>query len=147
MGPETVKVTFESSPSGATVWIDGKDVGQTPLTRRVKGTTPVRVTLIRAGHRMLKTTLDPATTPKLEERLEPIPPALRGETGVRVDCSTAGKYPVFADDQETGLLCPTGRITLPPGVHKVGLYMPDTDEIISKDVLVEDGIRSVKLRK
>ena len=47
--PDRAAVSFTSEPAGATVRVDGAEVGRTPLTRRPQlGRAPVTVTL--AGH-------------------------------------------------------------------------------------------------
>jgi outer membrane biosynthesis protein TonB len=141
-----VEVRINSAPPGAAVWIGGRERGRTPLAVRLPRAS-TRVTLVHAGHRLVKASVDPADRASLDEKLSAIPAPARGETGVRVDCTTPGRYPVLVDGEETGLICPTGRIPLTPGTHKVALYLPETDDTLEREVEVTDGIKSIKLRK
>ncbi len=146
-GEGKVQVSITSRPPGATLWLDGEERGQTPAVVRLPPGAKVRVVLIRAGHRTAKVTLDAADNRRIEETLEPVPGPERAEVGVRVDCNTPERYPVLVDDRETGLLCPTSRIPLDPGEHNVSLYIPESDQTLTRPVTIDTGIKSIKFRK
>ena len=147
---EKREVVITSDPPGARVWIDGRERGETPMkVRLAAGAAPTRVVLIRAGYRAAKVALDPRSTPRLEQTLERAAPA-GGPTGVRVECRSDGRYPIVINDQDTGLLCsstPSARIALPAGTHTVGVYLPETDQVVLKQVMLAETVRSLKFRK
>ncbi len=102
--PDRAPVSFSSEPAGATVRVDGTEVGHTPLTVDLSsGARAVAVTL--AGHRPAGRTIDvvaeqPLTVPPF--RLEPKPGRLRlasepGGAAVRVDGEFRGETPLDID--------------------------------------------------
>jgi hypothetical protein len=139
--PAAAELRIESDPPGATVWVDGEERGQTPLALPAPAEGKGRLVLLQAGHRMLKTTV--AAAARGPQKLERVAPPAGGTTGVRVECTTA-HLPVVVDGQETGLLCPTNRIPLAPGPHKISIYVPQTDALLSKELTLGDTVRSLK---
>lgn len=102
--PDRAPVSFSSEPTGATVRVDGAEVGRTPLTVDLSsGSRAVAVSL--AGHRPAGRTIDvvaeqPLTVPPF--RLEPQPGHLRlasepGGAAVRVDGEFRGETPLDID--------------------------------------------------
>jgi hypothetical protein len=73
--PEIRRVQIESIPSGAVVWVDGAEVGITPLAIEVAGDRIVQLRLAMRGHEDWTMRLDPNSTPKL---LAPLVPEPRG---------------------------------------------------------------------
>ena len=99
--PDRAPVSFSSEPAGATVRVDGAEVGRTPLTVDLSsGSRAVAVTL--AGHRPAGRTIEvvaerPLTVPPF--RLEPLPGRLRlasepAGAAVRVDGEFRGETPL-----------------------------------------------------
>jgi formylglycine-generating enzyme required for sulfatase activity len=102
--PDRAPVSFSSEPTGATVRVDGAEVGRTPLTVDLSsGSRAVAVSL--AGHRPAGRTIDvvaeqPLTVPPF--RLEPQPGRLRlasdpSGAAVRVDGEFRGETPLDID--------------------------------------------------
>jgi hypothetical protein len=95
---------------------------------------------------MAKVSLDPSRQKKLEQVLIATAGPAPGDSGVRVECNTPGKYPVLIDGEDSGRICPSGRIPLPRGAHKVSVYMPETSELLTKDVVLGDSVKNFKFR-
>jgi formylglycine-generating enzyme required for sulfatase activity len=102
--PDRAPVSFSSDPSGASVSVDGRAIGQTPLTVDLtSGSRAVAVTL--AGHRQAGRTIavvaeQPLTVPTF--RLEPLPGRLRltsepAGAAVRMDGEFRGETPLEID--------------------------------------------------
>jgi hypothetical protein len=62
-------------PSGATVKLDGAELGATPYQLQVKGATTIQLDL--PGHEPQDVTVDPRGEPNIVIKLVPLPP-LRG---------------------------------------------------------------------
>ena len=99
--PDRAPVSFSSEPAGATVRVDGAEVGRTPVTVDLSsGSRAVAVTL--AGHRPAGRTIEvvaeqPLTVPSF--RLAPLPGRLRlasepAGAAVRVDGEFRGETPL-----------------------------------------------------
>ena len=101
LAPDRAPVSFASTPAGATVRVDGAEVGRTPLTADLSsGRRAVTVTL--AGHAAAARTIEvvaerPLTVPPF--RLEPLPGRLRVASqppgaAVRIDGEFRGETPL-----------------------------------------------------
>jgi formylglycine-generating enzyme required for sulfatase activity len=104
--PDRAPVSFSSEPAGATVSVDGAEVGRTPLTVDLSsGSRAVAVTL--SGHRPAGRTIEvvaerPLTVPSF--RLAPLPGRLRlasepAGAAVRVDGEYRGETPLEIEVQ------------------------------------------------
>jgi formylglycine-generating enzyme required for sulfatase activity len=74
--PLSAHVTFVSQPSGATVWLNGRELpGKTPLTKVPVGTGRSRVEFRLADHEpvVVERQWDPKSTDRVEARLLPLP--------------------------------------------------------------------------
>jgi hypothetical protein len=125
-------LVLKISPSGAAVWIDGKEVGTAPNTML---TTPGahRIVIAASGYRMLRDVIDTTRGAVIERQLAPAVFPLSGAVGVNVACTTEGKYPVFIDGKEIGALCPIAGVRLDPGKHMVGIFVIPQNRIWTFD--------------
>jgi len=119
-------------PAGATVWLDGKEVGSTPSTIL---TTPGahRLVVTAPGYRMLRDVVDTTQGILFEREMVPAIFPLTGSVGLNVACTTEGKYPVFIDGKEIGALCPIAGVRLDPGKHMVGVFVVPENRIWTLD--------------
>lgn len=110
------------SPSGAAIWLDGKEVGTTPTTILTEPGAH-RLVITATGYRMLRDVVDTTNGAVFEREMVAAAFPMTGSVGLNVGCTTEGKYPVFVDGREIGALCPIAGIRLEPGKHMVGLFV------------------------
>jgi hypothetical protein len=139
---ELVSVSVTSQPEGATVWINGKERGNTPLQVKIPS-GPARVVMILAGHGLAAADMTASEGAKLTKQLTAIDPPLEGEARFRAECTTQGKLPIVIDGKETGVLCPFSKLRVDPGVHKIGLFVPALGAVHEKEVTLHPGVRSI----
>jgi len=137
-----IRVTVASQPAGAAVWIDGQERGTTPCMVDLKP-GPARVVLVRAGHLSSQSTLEVREGAKIDKTLTPVEPPMTGDARFRAECKTQGKLPIVVDGKETGILCPFSKMRVDPGTHKIGLFIPATGKIHTKEVILFAGVRSI----
>ena len=130
------------SPAGATVQLDGKEVGSTPSTIL---TPPAvhRLVITASGYRMLRDVIDTSKGALFEREMVPAIFPLTGSVGRNVACTTEGKYPVFIDGKEIGALCPISGVRLDPGKHMVGVFVIQENSIwtLDREIIVENPHR------
>jgi hypothetical protein len=112
------------------VWVDGVEKGKTPLS--VKATPGGhRIVITRPGFRMLREVADTADGATLQRTLSTASANFGGPISLSVLCQTKGKYPVFIDGRDTGILCPADGIKVPPGNHLIGVFVIPQNKIWS----------------
>jgi hypothetical protein len=77
--------------------------------------------------------------------LEPVVAPVHGDASLNVACRTPGKYPVFIDEVETGLLCPVNRVPVPAGVHSVGVFVPAERKLVAVEISASAGLNPVEV--
>jgi hypothetical protein len=82
---------------------------------------------------------------KVAATLQKAPPT-KGPAGIKVKCKSKNRFYVTVDDLETGEICPTERINVNLGVHKVEIYDPVSDAVTTHEVRVEDTHFSVRVK-
>ncbi|HVV83329.1 MAG TPA: PEGA domain-containing protein, partial [Kofleriaceae bacterium] len=120
--PASGNLVVDLQPHGARVFLDGKEVGKSPVT--VPATAGRRdLAAIMPGYRLYTATIDGRGkhTATLGEA-----PSWGGAGGIKVRCTTKRRYYVLVDGKDTGQLCPTERIGLKVGNHTVEIYDPIT---------------------
>ena len=137
-----VRVRVSSEPSGARVWINGEERGDTPCAVDVKSGS-ARVVLVHAGYLTSQSTVEVREGTKIDETLKAVEPPMTGEARFRAECQTLGKLPVVVDGKETGILCPYSKMRVDPGTHTIGLLVPATGKIHQKEITLSPGVRSV----
>jgi serine/threonine protein kinase len=135
-------LVITSEPSGARVYIDGADQGQTPL-RLPSASDRHTAVLFLAGHDLATIEIDKsgAYTAQLKE----ITP-LGGPGGIKVRCRVKDRYYVFIDGKPTGALCPTERLEVDRGEHQIEIYDLVSETRRQFRLNVKDISRSTRIR-
>ena len=144
--PENVPnhLFVDTKPHGAQVWVDGIWKGNTPLDVPT-GAGGKRLVLVAAGYHMFRGSFDAREGAIIRLALEPVVGPVRGDAFLNVACHTPGKYPVFIDEVETGLLCPASRVPVPAGVHRVGVFVPAERKLVAVEVSAPAGLKPVEV--
>jgi eukaryotic-like serine/threonine-protein kinase len=125
-------LVLKVSPPGATVWLDGKEMGTAPSTM-ITQPGAHRLVVTSSGYRMLRDVVDTTSGVVFEREMVPAIFPLSGSVGLNVACTTEGKYPVFIDGKEIGALCPISGVRLDPGKHMVGVFVIPENRILTLD--------------
>ncbi len=125
VAPPMDKDTLEiaSTPAGASVYLDGTLVGETPVSLDASMDRH-RLALILPGYLLHTGELDGKGNVAIE--LKEVTPG-GGPGGIKVRCHKKNRYYIFVDGNPTGQLCPSERIGVPKGRHMVEIYDPVTD--------------------
>jgi hypothetical protein len=134
----------DSQPHGASVWIDGVWKGVTPLDLPV-GAGGKGLLLVAAGYRVFRDSFDARDGAIVRRALVPVEGPVRGDAFLKVVCRTAGRYPVFIDDVETGLLCPASHVPVSAGLHSVGVFVPAEHRLVAVEVTAPAGPKLVEV--
>jgi hypothetical protein len=134
----------DSQPHGASVWIDGGWRGITPLDLPV-GPGGKGLLLVAAGYRVFRDSFDARDGAIIRRALVPVTGPVRGDAFLKVVCRTAGKYPVFIDDVETGLICPADHVPVLAGVHSVGVFVPAEHKLVAVEITAPAGPKPVEV--
>ena len=140
--PAADKLVIASSPPGARAYLDGADLGATPVT--IPATTDRHTLAVFApGHDLYLATIDGSG--RHDATLAAIAPRV-GKGGIKVRCKTAGRYYVFIDGAGTGELCPTERVPVELGTHTVEIYDLLTESRKSDSLRVTKTARSTRIK-
>jgi serine/threonine protein kinase len=137
------QLVITSTPSRARVFLDGADVGATPL--KLPG-TPDRHTIavLLPGHELYVAQVDGQGAFAIP--LKEVTP-MGGPAGIKVTrCKDKDRYYVFVDGKPTGMTCPTERIEVELGEHVVEVYDVVSDSRKKYDVDVKDTRLSVRVK-
>ncbi len=134
----------DTQPHRAQVWVDGVWKGSTPLDLPV-GAGAKRLVLVAAGYHMFRGSFDAREGVMIRLALEPVVAPVHGDASLNVACRTPGKYPVFIDEVETGLLCPVNRVPVPAGVHSVGVFVPAERKLVAVEISASAGLNPVEV--
>jgi hypothetical protein len=144
--PDAAKPTelsIISTPPGARVFLDGSDVGVTPL--KLPG-TPDRhnLALLLAGHELYLAQVDGSG--QFSIQLKEVTPS--GDfAGIKViKCKDKDRYYVYVDGKPSGMTCPTERIYTTLGPHTVEVYDLITETRRKWDINIKDGRLSYRIR-
>lgn len=137
------ELPLDSTPEAA-VYLDGKLVGATPIKLQLAA-GPHQLVLAAEKHLLWRK--DVAAGAPLQVKLDQaaLPPEVAGKTGLKVRCSKKSHLRVFVDGHDSGASCPTGRLLLAPGAHKIGLFNPATGVTVERDVVTKAGDKSARL--
>lgn len=125
-------LVIKVSPTGAVVWLDGKEAGSSPSTM-ITEPGAHRLVITAPGYRMLRDVVDTTNGAVFEREMVPAIFPLTGSVGLNVACATEGKYPVVVDGKEIGSLCPIAGVRLDPGKHMVGIFVIPENRIFTQD--------------
>jgi hypothetical protein len=130
-----------SNPAGARAFLDGADLGVTPLTLPPSSDRH-DLALYLPGHALHLASIDGAG--RHDVALTPVP-SFTGPGGIKVRCKAKRRYYVFIDGAPTGELCPTERIPVSMGEHQVEIYDLITETRQSGKVRVVQTARSTRI--
>jgi serine/threonine protein kinase len=131
-----------SNPAGARAFLDGADLGVTPLTLPPSSDRH-DLALYLPGHALHLASIDGAG--RHDVALTPVP-SFTGLGGIKVRCKAKRRYYVFIDGAPTGELCPTERIPVSMGEHQVEIYDLITETRQSGKVRVVQTARSTRIK-
>ena len=144
MAPARGQLTIETTPKGATVWLDGVEKGKTPLVIQTNPDTH-RLIITKPGFKMLRQVVDTSEGLTMTRTLPPANINFGGTVLLQVSCATEGKYPVFVDGRDTGLLCPVDNLMVPEGNRLVGIYVIPHNKLWSFEREILKGSQSHKV--
>ncbi len=128
----------DTQPHGAQVWVEGVWKGNTPLDV-LAGAGGKRLVLVAAGYHMFRTSIDAREGTLIRLALDPVAGPVRGDAFLNVVCRTSGRYPVFIDEVETGLLCPVHLVPVAAGTHRVGVFVPAERKLEAVEITAPAG--------
>jgi serine/threonine-protein kinase len=132
-----------TTPSRARVYIDGADVGKTPLA--VGGSKDRHsIALFVPGYDLYRGDIDGSGAFTI-----PLAPAAKfeGEAGIKVLKCAANRYYVYVDGKPTGQLCPTEqRIDAALGKHTVEVFDMVSETTRKWDIEILDTRLSFRVR-
>ncbi|HUH05300.1 MAG TPA: serine/threonine-protein kinase [Kofleriaceae bacterium] len=138
---EPGKLTVESTPARAMVYVDGTAKGKTPIT--VDGIDDnVSLAVVLPGHKLHLAEISGTGVHRVA-LMEVSPPA--GPAGIKVRCRTKNRYYVFVDGNDVGQLCPTERLGVDLGEHLVEIYDPETEQRHSFPINVKQTRNSARI--
>ena len=135
-------LSVASQPVGASVWINGKERGRTPVQVKLQSSS-AHVVLVLAGYASATIDVTVAEGARVSKELLAVEPPLTGDARFRAECTTQGKLPIVVDGKETGVMCPFSKLREDPGVHKIGLFVPALGQVHEKEVTLHSGVRSI----
>jgi serine/threonine protein kinase len=129
------QLSITSTPPGAHVYLDGSDVGQTPLKLPAANDRHT-IALLLPGHELYIAEVDGKGSFAIP--LKEVTPS-GGPAGIKVlRCKDKDRYYVFVDGKPTGMLCPTERIDVELGPHTVEVYDAVSESRKKWDIEVKD---------
>ena len=134
----------ETQPHGASVWVEGVWKGNTPLDALV-GPGGKRLVLVAAGYHVFRTSFEASEGTVISVALVPVDGPVHGDAFLNIVCHTAGRYPVFIDEVETGWLCPASRVPVAAGTHRIGVFVPAERKLVAVEITVPAGPRPVEV--
>lgn len=136
------QLRIEVKPSGAVIWLDGTERGTSPMTLRTDPGVH-RLVVIAMGYRMLRDVVDTQRGLIFNRTMAPAVFPMEGSVSLSIGCNTSGKYPVFVDGREIGVLCPIAGIRLEPGKHMAGIFVIPQDRMwtIEREILPDQPQR------
>ncbi|MGE0872757.1 MAG: protein kinase [Kofleriaceae bacterium] len=128
-------LVITSKPRGARVYLDGADVGVTPLNQPGSADRHT-VALLLAGHDLYQGQI--AGHGKFVIALKEVTPP-GGPAGIKViKCKDKERHYVFVDGKPTGQMCPTERINTTLGPHTVEVYDAEKESRTKWDIDVKE---------
>jgi len=150
-----VLLPVTSDPSGASVTVDGKPAGETPLTVTLTGASRVTVRLEMAGYVPVQQQIDPMKPPttldlalsRREDRTPPPrndppdrdkPRKAQDEDGMLTLRSEPWAR-LFIDGKDTGRFTPVAEMPLPAGKHTIKLVNDEENLSASFSLTIKAG--------
>ncbi|HTE54469.1 MAG TPA: protein kinase [Kofleriaceae bacterium] len=136
------KLTVDSRPARARVYLDGAVVGRTPLTLESSADRH-KLAIIAPGYKPHIAEIDGRGS--VSVTLEEVTPS-NGPAGIKIRCRQKNRYYVTLDGEPTGQLCPTERLGVELGDHTAEIYDPVTDSRRAYKVHVDQTRLSHRVR-
>lgn len=140
--PTADTLVITSTPPGARVFLDGADLGPTPVSMPASSDRHA-LAVFAPDHALYLATVDGAGAHAAA--LTRVP-AASGPGGIKVRCKAKRRYYVFVDGQPTGQLCPTERVPVAMGTHQVEIYDLFTEARQTGTVRVVQTSRSTRIK-
>ena len=133
-----------STPPGARVFLDGAEIGKSPLKQPGSADRHTLAVLL-PDHALYLAEVDGAGVHNVT--LDPVKPAKSGP-GIKIEtCKVKNRYYIYVDGQPSGQTCPTGkRIVTTLGSHVVEVYDIVTETRKKYDVDIKDDRLSVRVK-
>jgi tRNA A-37 threonylcarbamoyl transferase component Bud32 len=133
--PTNHPLHLESVPTGATVLLDGKLQGITPITLQLSDDDFHELRLEKTGYESVKRGLspdlkEPSLSVTLQTQTRPV---------AHLIVSADAPLPVFIDGLDSGFVAPTIALELTPGTHTVELRDFDGKPLATQKVSVVSG--------
>jgi hypothetical protein len=110
----------------------------TSFTKVFVGSGRHDIALVMAGRRMYRTSVVTDAGVIIRRTLEAIPSVSAGPASIHVACATQGRYPILIDEGEVGHMC-TSTVSVSPGRHQVGIYVPQQRKVYSVEAYAQAG--------
>jgi len=111
-------LSVASQPVGASVWINGKERGRTPVQVKLQSSS-AHVVLVLAGYASATIDVTVAEGARVSKELLAVEPPLTGDARFRAECTTQGKLPIVVDGKETGVMCPSPSCAWTPAYTRL----------------------------
>ncbi len=135
-------LVIDSVPPGARVFLDGADVGVTPL--KLAGAADKHsLAIFLPGHDLFLAQVDGVGTHSIP--LVEVTPT-GGHAGIKVLKCAPARYYVYVDGKPTGQTCPTERIDTVVGKHTVEVYDLVSESRRKWDILIPDERLSFRVK-
>jgi hypothetical protein len=94
---------------------------------------------------MLRAVYDTTEGEYVRKHLPRVAAPTVGDAFLNLECREANKYPVFLDDEETGLLCPVAKLPVISGKHSVGIFVPVKRAVVTVEVVAQPGRQPMRV--
>ncbi|TVQ86495.1 MAG: PEGA domain-containing protein [Deltaproteobacteria bacterium] len=132
-------LVFSTTPSGATVVIDGQDVGKTPMTWTAEPDTAYQIELRLSGHEPERVSVQPLQAGAERAVRRSLSPVAVEEPGTLVVGILGGGWGhVFIDGEKQAKAAP-GRYPIRPGAREVRVVNEELQLDYHESVQVKDG--------
>lgn len=139
------RLSVATIPPNADLWVDGEWQGKTPLDV-APGPGAHRVVIIAPGHLVFKGVYDTTDGEIIRRALDPIEAPARGQAYLDIQCKSEGRFPVFIDGLDTGLLCPAKMVPVFSGRREVAIFVPVLQDSVVQVVTVPPGSKPRAIR-
>ncbi len=145
--PLDAAIDFVTDPAGALVFVDGVATGHSPCHIAVSNGKH-RLLIMGEHMKLWQKSVDVAAPLSVRAELEPtrLVAPVAGPAGLKVRCKSVHQLRIFVDGVDTGVSCPNEeRIPVTIGTHRVGLYLPETDQVVESDQEIVGGNLSTRI--
>jgi hypothetical protein len=139
-GPAPPEVAFSSSPTGATVLVDGNEIGRTPVVwKGGKAGREVRVEYRLAGFQLVSATIPELESGRTTFNRTLAPVAVAGDGALTVTLVGGGWANVYIDGKKIDKTAPLKNFALKAGTYEVRVENGDLGIDVTQRVVVAAG--------